>query len=280
RIEIQTMVIRIIKEVALDAKRLAIHLLPLGTRVDVDLDFSGLQEVGSTGRAWRLWLSKRRGRTYEPVGPHAVQRLLAVGRQLKCSNVIETLVELSFFHIEFLQCRTDGDARRRRRWRGKFNYIQYARLAGSKPENIARRNRQSENALADSVEINAHRLRWLPGARSGTLSRRSVGSLLSALIRWPLAFFLIFLNFPFIAFRGERRRQIFAEHRKINAARWAMRITRHIKAENCRTDISTGGEVKILAALIKSSVCDIAHAVGNLRALVLFERVDERGAIP
>src|SRR5262249_10872814 len=51
RLEVETVVVRVIEEVSLDAKRLAVHLLPLGSRVDVDLDVAGFQLMRSTGRA-------------------------------------------------------------------------------------------------------------------------------------------------------------------------------------------------------------------------------------
>ena len=59
-----------------------------------------------------------------------------------------------------------------------------------------------------------------------------------------------------------------------------MRITRHVEAEDRRADVRARREVEILAALVKCSVVYIAQAVGDLRALAFFERIDERRFVP
>src|SRR5262249_50669652 len=111
---------------------------------------------GGCSRGRRL--AERRSRSDEPVRSKSIERFLGVRRQFKCADVVENLVELAFFQVEFMQCRADGLAGRWRRRRCEFDYIQRAGLAGSQPDDVARRNRKSDDALADSVEINPH---WL-----------------------------------------------------------------------------------------------------------------------
>src|SRR5262249_57498358 len=118
------------------------------------------------------------------------------------------------------------------------------------------------------------------GSGRGGGGGRSVGFLIRALIRRFVAVFFVFLNLLFVAFWSERRWQVFAQHREVNAARGAMRIARHIKAENSGAYIGTRCEIEILAALIKCSMRNIAQAVGNLRDLVLLQRIYEGRAIP
>src|SRR5438552_14827394 len=134
--------------------------------------------------------------------------------------------------------------------------MQRPRLPSPEPEDVAGRNLKGENALADPVEVNSHRLRRLLPTGSGARRRRAVGFLLPGLIGRLITLLFVFLNFFFVAFGGEWRRQILAQHREVNAARRTMRIARHIKSEDRWADVRTGGEVKILAALIKCSVRD------------------------
>src|SRR5262249_60610084 len=76
RLEVRSVIIRIVEKVPLDSKRLAIHLLPFRRRIHIDLDVGGLQHIRRTRSTRRAWLSKRSPPTPKPPPPHPLHPLL------------------------------------------------------------------------------------------------------------------------------------------------------------------------------------------------------------
>src|SRR5262249_15434824 len=239
----------------------------------LDLALAGLER----GRA------ECRGGRDEPVLLLPVEHLLAVGRDFESVDVVERLVELALLQIEFVQ-------RGALRAVGNFDDVQRVRLARRQSDVVPVWRRQRQNALADVVEINCDLRRLFLITRFGAAGRRLRGvSLLLAFLR-PVALSLrrpvfllrglLFGDFLFVAFGGERRGVGLLQDRDVDAARRAVRVAGHVEAEDARADVSAGGEVDILAALVEDRAERVTQSVGDLRALAVFERIDEDRVVP
>src|SRR5688572_24756179 len=112
RLQVQAVVVRVIEKVALNAPGLAVHLLPLGPRVNIDLHVFGL-DLSFAG------LDRLRGGNDEPVvgltRGLTEEHLFTVGRDVKAANAVQNLFELALLHVELVQsdprytwCRRQG----------------------------------------------------------------------------------------------------------------------------------------------------------------------------
>src|ERR1700722_12697184 len=118
-------------------------------------------------------------------------------------------------------------------WR--FYQEQYASFPGRKRPVIARRNRQGENALADVLEIDPD---------DGVLLCRVLGLLCFV---WLLGV----LGLLLVAFRGQRRGEIFCEHGHVYAARNRPLNARHVQPAGAQRGVGARREVEILPVFVK-----------------------------
>src|SRR2546430_11412397 len=96
------MVMRVVKEVALDSPNFVVHLVPFGARVNVDFHLIELQ-CAVAG----LWRGVRFG--YEPSLSLAVQHLLAIRGNSKSVNPAEE--RLGFARCQIKLCNGRGSLR-------------------------------------------------------------------------------------------------------------------------------------------------------------------------
>src|SRR5207245_1290313 len=81
------------------------------------------------------------------------------------------------------------------------------------------------------------------------------------------AFFLVALG-------RNRRRLVLAQNRDVDTARHLAIETRHIQPRSREAQVGAGREVKIFAVGVEDRILGVAHAVGYLVRLGLFERVE------
>ena len=101
RDEIETVIVRVVKEVALDAPDLVIHLLPIGARIDENFHSTRIERA-------RAGLRRFRRRHDEPVPILRVERLFAVGRKNERGDAGRKRRDLARGHVEL----RDGEPRR------------------------------------------------------------------------------------------------------------------------------------------------------------------------
>src|SRR5262249_60967032 len=91
-----------------------------------------------------------------------------------------------------------------------------------------------------------------------------------------LVFFLgglLIGDFLFVAFGGEWRRVGLLQYRDVDAARRVVRVAGHVEAEDARADVSAGGEVDVLAALVEDRAERLTPSGGYLGGLARFDRI-------
>src|SRR4029078_1119448 len=92
--EIQAVIRRIVEKVPLHAPCLMVHLLPLGTRVDVNFHLADVQNT-FTGLQ-----RQRRGADGEAARSLPEQHFLAVGRYVEQRHAVQYLFGLSLVQVE------------------------------------------------------------------------------------------------------------------------------------------------------------------------------------
>src|SRR6185436_1615813 len=117
---------------------------------------------------------------------------------------------------------------------GGLKYIENSCATGVEAGVPTRRERQSNDALLDFVEVDPHRLGRRFGRRSAATPTATRPVACSS--RTGLARFL------FVAFGCEWRRHIVRKHGEVDAARHLVLIAGHIQTAGGGSEIRTGGE--------------------------------------
>src|SRR5687767_2191100 len=95
-LQVEAVMVRVIKEVTLNAPGFAIHLLPLGFWIDIDLHVFGFDFPFA-----RLdWLCGGRN---HPIVALAKEHLFTVGRKVKAAKTVEHFLKLALFHVELVK---------------------------------------------------------------------------------------------------------------------------------------------------------------------------------
>ncbi|MCG3159179.1 MAG: hypothetical protein JMDDDDMK_00165 [Acidobacteria bacterium] len=220
--QVQPVQIFVVEEIAFIAPGLVVHLLPFDLRINVNLHLRNLQNARWGARSGRpRWRAERRQWLDRPIGGALpVKNLLSVGRHHERCDAIERLVEFAFFEIVFVNGLPELARRGGSDW--LFEDVNVVRLSRSQANVAASWNRQCDDALINTFQINARRLIFLRGRLGSASGRRGV-SLLLPFSRSPaLPILLILGDFLFVAFRREWRRNVVAQDGSVNAARRAV----------------------------------------------------------
>ena len=257
--EIEAVMVRVIEEVALNAPGLVVHLAPRRTRleqhlpaVELQRPIAGLQWCASSAAAGSLV-----GCHGRPLLTLAVEDFRAVAREGKVVDLIEELVGLTLLQVELVEHLRQVRLHVLRNDRRRLGDIEHAGLAGDEADVVSCRDRQRQDPLRDAIAINLYRRR-LGRAGAGRCGRRSRGR--------PLL----------VALRRERGGLVAAQHRDIDAARYAMLITRHIEALNSQGNVSGRCEIQVASVGIECGIAHIAHTITQLHGRRGLERVGEQ----
>src|SRR4051812_16163878 len=93
---IETVELRVVEEIALDAPGIVIHLPPFLARIDIRLELAEVQRA--TSRLWRL--HRRHDRPLRLLAAHADERLLAVACHREKGDAVDELLELPLVEVE------------------------------------------------------------------------------------------------------------------------------------------------------------------------------------
>ena len=237
RHEIETMMVGVVEEVALDAPRLVVHLSPF--REGIDLDFHLVELERLLLRPRRL----ERGAD-DPLLVPLVEDLLAVVREperagslahvaalVEAADALDQLVQLARVEVELVE----GLARAR-----SLGLVLGGMLHGLEQEHRPRLrheqpavgewgDRQRQDPLPDPVQVDAHGL----------------GRRLARLLRF---IFLLPGRLPrsacllLVALRGERRGPIGTQHHRVDVARhWVIELG-HVDPPRRGSGVGAGGE--------------------------------------
>ncbi len=204
-----------VQVIALEAPRLAEHLAPLRARIHSDPDGGGDLTVT---RILRTGI----GVHDPPLRPHAIEELLAILRDGRALDPLHEDLGLPLLQIVAMQpeprlvcdvLSVEEDAFRPRH----------------DAQVVLERDVERQNALIDSVEIDA--------------DRRLLG----------LLFFLFFfplLRLLLVALGQERRRLIGREHGQVDASLDGPFVRRHVQPSHVQPVVRAGHEEEVLAALV------------------------------
>src|SRR6185503_4405970 len=198
RLQVETVVIRVVEEVALDTPRLVVHLFPLSPGIDIDLHVLGF-DLSFTG------LHRLRRGSDEPVVALTEEHLLSVGGEIKRANTVEDFFKLALLHVELMQGKSRRSARCRC-WR--LREEDRIRFARSESYEVSRWNRQRKDSLANTVKIdgNSRRRFFVIRLRGWRLGCGRIPFLLavSRLVTRRRFRLFIFGNFLFVTLRSQR----------------------------------------------------------------------------
>lgn len=258
--------------VEIDAPYFAVYLLPFGARIDPDLHVAELQ----FSLAWLCGLGRA---CYEPIVALLIEELLSVERDIQVLDTGNERLDLALGQIEF------GDHQHGRTLRIGIGRLigenQSTCLAGEHGDVVFRRDGKRQDSLADVFKINGHFHRFFGRFLALVLIARVLRIFFflsrSGFVLCGGVLLIFIRNFFLVAFRGERRREILAQHDHIHAARDVQDIAGHIEPAGGGPDIRAGGEIQVFAVLVEDGEFGVARSVGNLRGLARRERVNEDG---
>ncbi len=271
--DVEAVMVRIVEEVAFHAPRLAIHLLPLGERVEVHFEV----RRGEFARA-RVGRFFRAGQ--KPLVVLLVERFRAVRGDGEVRHVGDVRRRLARRDVVL----HDGHLRRllvvlHERHRRD---VQFARFSGRETRNVGLRDRQRDDALQHTLEVDLDvgdfpvrlhgglRLRFGGGVFHGRLRSRGRSR------RRGGRGFVLRRAFV-VALRLDGRRLVVREHGDVNVAADRMLIARHVEALRRETGIGACREVQQFAARVELRILRVAEAVRDLVDATFGERIHEDG---
>src|SRR5205807_8708723 len=258
RLPIVSVKLRIVKILALDAPRLAINLFPLGARIYTHF------ELGDVKRSITNLNRDRAIGGHDPptgstAGARLIKKFLFVVRERIRTKAFEERRGRALFELISLQPERWWRGRSRQDW---LSVGETSRGARGEIGIITGRYVHGNYSLPYSFKVDANIYR----ARSGGCRLRSRLCAIFARRR----------SWRFIAGLGqERRRFARAKYREVDRATHRTIDRTHLQPAGAWTIIGAGEEVEVLTSGVEGGRNRISHAVTELMAFLLGQRIDK-----
>ena len=177
---------------------------------------------------------------------------------MKFIDPLENFFRLARLEIEALQGGFPAALAATFRHLRTFEHIKDTFLARSELAVIFFRQRQRDDPLAEALEVDddldrlfVFFLRRVGGGLGSGFFGGVVGRFLGAgdfRIAVGLFVFVFRVVLFLVAFRCQRRGQIFGQHGEIDRTRHGMRVRTHVEADGTQAQVSAGGEIEVFAA--------------------------------
>src|SRR6267154_545502 len=263
-IDVQSVVMRVVQEVALDAPYLVVHLVPFGARVNVNLHLVELQSAVT-----RLYYYGRA--RDKPSRPLAVKHFFAIGGNCESVDPADERLGLPRCEIEFRN--RDRSVLLESRHIHSLGEKQDSSLARVQAHIVRRLNRQRYDALSDALQVDSD----LDGLLLLLLAFLTLLSLfvLVGFFAFVCRIFLLFRRFFFVALRLHRRGIALLEDRRVNTPQNRMLEARQIKPARGKSYVCAYGKEQRFPVLIEYRMSRVADPVRDLRFFSRFHRVHE-----